>query len=409
MIRTRNKIRVSGALGILALGLVFIAPSYAQSTKVFDIPGGNTPKTADPNSGNNTTDGILNSEQYRQFLQKKWGDKWSNHFSEERELEAYVKELNQKENQNKQRERQLTWYELLGNFAAKYPISTGAVSGLLLLGAAAFQFDWLSKLKKNKQGRQLNASGLNTDILAEYSETKPKGFWSKVEGLFVSTAYAPAVTPQGLRDLTKNYKIEGDYAFKNQVTLSLVKMYNTPSGKKLLEVIHNTGKTVTIKHTSDLNGYEMQTDRSIAASVKATKKGVPVWAVQPDPKDPKKEIYWVVYQAGTDKPVLGEGVGTDSTVIWNDKFESRNHLDKKKPKPADSTLFHELTHTARTTTGTAEVAEVTGDLIDYDNIEEYKAISGGSELGIPSENDYLKDINYGYVRIDHHGGYAKAN
>jgi hypothetical protein len=81
-------------------------------------------------------------------------------------------------------------------------------------------------------------------------------------------------------------------------------------------------------------------------------------------------------------------------VEWNPDYQSSNPLDPNNLPGSDSTLFHEMVHGNHAMHGLADTT-ATGDR--WDTNEERHTINDW----YPSENDYLQDRGYDYVRPDH--------
>ncbi|MFO0607887.1 MAG: M91 family zinc metallopeptidase [Polyangiales bacterium] len=117
---------------------------------------------------------------------------------------------------------------------------------------------------------------------------------------------------------------------------------------------------------------------------------------------------------------LERGDGAGSTVAYNPDIVTGVSGD---PAPADATLFHELGHAEHNLYGTnRKLEEAPGDPHDeWDNHEEWQTIEGpinqpgdGYANDVPdvpyspSENEYLRDRQYPYQRIDHGHDYEPA-
>jgi len=113
----------------------------------------------------------------------------------------------------------------------------------------------------------------------------------------------------------KSIIIEGSPAFQLQTLAALATLASTPSGREILQNIENSGHTVTIRETTDANGY-CQADGSAA-----------------DTMDPTR--------------------GTDSTVSWNPSHNTTDPADPVAGSPGSTVILgHELVHAMHNATGT---------------------------------------------------------
>jgi uncharacterized Zn-binding protein involved in type VI secretion len=109
--------------------------------------------------------------------------------------------------------------------------------------------------------------------------------------------------------------IQGSPTFQLQTLAALATLASTPTGREILQKIQASGHTVTIKQTSDANGY-CQADGSDA-----------------DTRDPSK--------------------GTDSTVSWNPSHNTTDPADPVAGSPGSTVILgHELVHATHNATGT---------------------------------------------------------
>ncbi|HEY4360175.1 MAG TPA: M91 family zinc metallopeptidase [Bryobacteraceae bacterium] len=134
----------------------------------------------------------------------------------------------------------------------------------------------------------------------------------------VPSVPAPPDPEAAFKAATQNIKISGDAAFQEKVTKDLHQIYNTPTGKGLLESIQKSGKTVEIKPTANpgdgnATGYKNAADRFKAAD------GTP-------------------------------GKGTDSVVYYNPDRTKIGDEDWATRPPAIG-LGHELVHAEQASYG----------------------------------------------------------
>ena len=109
--------------------------------------------------------------------------------------------------------------------------------------------------------------------------------------------------------------IQGSPAFQLQTLAALATLASTPTGREILRSIQASGHTVTIKETTDANGY-CQADGSDA-----------------DTRDPSR--------------------GTDSTVSWNPSHNTTDPADPVAGSPGSTVILgHELVHATHNATGT---------------------------------------------------------
>jgi uncharacterized Zn-binding protein involved in type VI secretion len=113
----------------------------------------------------------------------------------------------------------------------------------------------------------------------------------------------------------KSIVIEGSPEFQVRTLMALATLAGTPSGREILQNIENSGHTVTIKETTDANGY-CEANGSDA-----------------DTHDPTK--------------------GTDSTVSWNPNHNTTDPADPVAGSPGSTVILgHELVHAMHNATGT---------------------------------------------------------
>jgi hypothetical protein len=146
----------------------------------------------------------------------------------------------------------------------------------------------------------------------------------------------------------------------------------TKSGTALLQSLRDHDGHVLITPTSDANGGTDATDY-----LSSLPKGTVVTS-----RDGKYTF-------------TGTGQGSDSVVAFNPDYRQANPLAPGSPKPADAVLFHELAHASDAAQG--------NNLVNtpdprFDNGEEWQAIQ--------SENKYLAERGYPYMRTDHASGFA---
>jgi type VI secretion system secreted protein VgrG len=133
------------------------------------------------------------------------------------------------------------------------------------------------------------------------------------------SAPAPPDPDAAFKAATQNIKIDGDAAFQEKVTKDLRQIYSTPTGKGLLDSLHQSGKTVTIKPTKNpddgnATGYTSGADR---------------------------------FKGADGKP----GKGTDSIVTYNPDRTKIGDEDWATRPPAIG-LGHELVHAEQAAYGT---------------------------------------------------------
>jgi hypothetical protein len=113
----------------------------------------------------------------------------------------------------------------------------------------------------------------------------------------------------------KSIVIEGSPEFQLKTLMALAELAATPTGREILQNIENSGHTVTIKETTDANGY-CQNDGSDA-----------------DSRNPAR--------------------GTDSTVSWNPSHNTTDASDPVTGSPGSTVILgHELIHASHNATGT---------------------------------------------------------
>jgi type VI secretion system secreted protein VgrG len=158
-----------------------------------------------------------------------------------------------------------------------------------------------------------------------FSMVGPGGMSMPPMGGMAATGAASAALKGevGLANYGKAIKIEGDEAFQKQVQADLDSIAKTPSGKKLLDDLDKSGKTVTIKKTDKGN------------SCARTADGL----VRPD---------------GTNGP------GCDSTVNYNPDNKSLGPADWQTRPPAVG-LAHELIHAQHNSEGSNDPSLVDND------------------------------------------------
>lgn len=173
--------------------------------------------------------------------------------------------------------------------------------------------------------------------------------------------------------------IDGDDDFAIEILHDLTVLGATPSGRKLLEKIRATGRHVTIRRTTDPNGYAYpsDTDGSVA-------EGHPVY----DGHGERRNHWW----GGTDR--RGNGEGSDALVELNPDWNMGHPSAATAPPPRDAVLFHELSHAHIYTEGQA-MLDPAGPR--WDTHEEQRVIEGAD----PSEADYLRDRGYSHRRVGH--------
>ena len=158
--------------------------------------------------------------------------------------------------------------------------------------------------------------------------------------------------------LGQSIKIEGDAEFKARVESDLNTMRALPSGKKMLEELDKTGKTITIKalNWEEKNGYAKEADHS-------------------------KSFYVFNGEKNT---------GSDVTISYNPSYSyTKKSMEKNPPL---GVLFHEMAHAYNMATGTM----LTGYWTDAVTLDEktraleYQAV--GLEIknlvGVPDGMDY---------------------
>jgi hypothetical protein len=113
----------------------------------------------------------------------------------------------------------------------------------------------------------------------------------------------------------KSNIIQGSSSFQLQTLAALARLASTPSGSEILQNIQKSGHTVTIRETTDANGY-CQANGSDA-----------------DTHDPTR--------------------GTDSTVSWNPSHNTTDPADPVAGSAGSTVILgHELVHAMHDATGT---------------------------------------------------------
>ncbi|MEM9630690.1 MAG: type III secretion system effector protein [Pseudomonadota bacterium] len=119
--------------------------------------------------------------------------------------------------------------------------------------------------------------------------------------------------------------VEGTEEFREKTVAALAKIGQTPSGAKLLNDLHNSGKTITIKETSGgnkVNGF--------TADGKVDASGNP-------------------------------GSGSDSTVHYNPNRTTLGPDEPWKTRPPEIGLAHELIHAKHAANGEIDLSKVEND------------------------------------------------
>ncbi len=142
----------------------------------------------------------------------------------------------------------------------------------------------------------------------------------------VNQICAEAKKEQEFKKAISNIKIKGDDKFKKKVKEDLRKIYDTPTGKKLLESLKTSGKKVTITKTTKGNAcsYSSPNDRFYKSD-------------------------------GT------SGKGTDSTVKYNPNRKKLSGTEKWATRPPAIGLAHELIHAEQAAYGTQSQGKVKND------------------------------------------------
>jgi uncharacterized Zn-binding protein involved in type VI secretion len=186
-----------------------------------------------------------------------------------------------------------------------------------------------------------------------------------------------SVDALGNINIGNSITIKGDSEFQAKAFQRLATVGSTESGKTVLQNIDASGKSVTIIEYERQNSYAGPDDYA-----DATPAGQPVFNGQGDP---------VLDWRGNQK--IGTGEGTDVTLKYNPDLRLNNPQDPLNPPPADSVLFHELSHADHETNG-----EYTGTPdAGYTTQDERRVITTEP----PTEADYLRERGYPWQRDGH--------
>lgn len=164
-------------------------------------------------------------------------------------------------------------------------------------------------------------------------------------------------------DVYTNTTDEEAQDFLGDAMAELARLNQTETGRKALEDIAKSKKKVTITPTRDQNGYS----------------------------------------GAKDGKTMQNGAGSDSTIKWNPYFDDGppGMTEEERRKMPGRVLGHEVGHSRNSAQGRNRVNDPTGNLPnpDYDNWEEYQTIQ--------DENQWLRENDLPYRRIDHHSGWEK--
>lgn len=131
--------------------------------------------------------------------------------------------------------------------------------------------------------------------------------------------------PVGTTNVGPSIKIEGTEEFREKTVQALAKIAQTPSGAKLLNDLHRSGKTITIKETAGgnkVNGF--------TSDGKLDSSGNP-------------------------------GSGSDSTVHYNPNRTSYGTTHPWQTRPPEIGLAHELIHAQHAADGELDMSKVDND------------------------------------------------
>ncbi|POF29700.1 M91 family zinc metallopeptidase [Roseibium marinum] len=131
--------------------------------------------------------------------------------------------------------------------------------------------------------------------------------------------------PVGTTNVGPAIKVEGTEAFREKTVAALAKIAQTPSGAKMLNDLHKSGKTITIKETGGGNEVDGFTN------------------------------------AGTVDSSGNPGSGSDSTVHYNPNTTSLGSSDTWMTRPPEVGLAHEMIHAKHAAYGEIDVTEVDND------------------------------------------------
>jgi uncharacterized Zn-binding protein involved in type VI secretion len=139
---------------------------------------------------------------------------------------------------------------------------------------------------------------------------------------------AEKMSSEGFKDLTKSIKIAGDKEYKEKVMKDLREISSTPTGKKLLQSLRDSGKTVEIRPLKDPDdgnstGYKNGADR---------------------------------FKGSDEKP----GKGTDSIVSYDPEQTTIGDQPWETRPPAIG-LGHELIHAEQAANGTMAQGQTNND------------------------------------------------
>ncbi|MBG6146412.1 type VI secretion system secreted protein VgrG [Labrenzia sp. EL_142] len=131
--------------------------------------------------------------------------------------------------------------------------------------------------------------------------------------------------PVGTTNVGPSIKIEGTEEFREKTVQALAKIAQTPSGAKLLNDLHKSGKTITIKETSGGNKVTgFNNDGKLDSSGKP-------------------------------------GSGCDTTVHYNPNRTTLGSDEAWKTRPPEIGLAHELIHAQHAADGELDFSKVDND------------------------------------------------
>lgn len=295
--------------------------------------------------------------------------------------------------------------EVTGGEKIKLDAPTVEVSGKEITVAAT------SKLKLSGKGSaELTSKGTNTVTGTPVQLNGPGLFAGRVTELAPATITTGAALvlvggssfpfpvvkqPDGSLKIGDHITLmpgEGRFEnFQEKTLRDLGIMSSTPSGMERLNNIQNnpSGHDITIREYTADEAAEYGNNNSLAYGYGGS---------------------GLTYDADGN-PVPGPG--SDSIVSYNPDIVLGPN---GQPEPADAILFHEMGHAEHNAYGVARGGEDMGD--GWHNREEWQNIEGNvnqpghSDIEIPgvphspSENDYLGDRDYPYIRTDHGSGYT---
>lgn len=176
--------------------------------------------------------------------------------------------------------------------------------------------------------------------------------------------------PDGRIQVGDHIFIEGDVEFQTKALQDLVKLWQYPTGRKIISDIESG------KHNTTIKSLDMATAKKSGALAGPTDRA--------GAKDPTK--------------------GSDTTISYNPDLRDTDYTDengKSVEMPVQSTLAHEMIHATHNDKGTNK-RDVPDPKDPTGNQEESQTIGINDHAGDPeTENQLLKEMGAGFQRTDH--------